>query len=77
MIGNERQYKGYKKVSYECNIVSQCMLFKTVSKLNLSVFSNILRQINSKIGGDLYNINFSKEILPKTMLIGIDVCHQG
>ena len=45
--------------------------------MNLSVASNILRQINSKLGGDLFNLRFGKELFPRTMLIGIDVCHSG
>jgi polyribonucleotide nucleotidyltransferase len=43
----------------------------------MSVASNILKQMNSKIGGELYTMEFPKEISSKTMLIGIDVCHQG
>ena len=39
--------------------------------------SNVLKQINSKLGGDLYNLKFSQNVSPNTMLIGIDVCHQG
>jgi aubergine-like protein len=45
--------------------------------MNLSVASNVLRQINSKLGGDLYQLALPKEINPETMLIGIDVCHSG
>jgi hypothetical protein len=45
--------------------------------MNLSVASNILRQINSKLGGDLFNLKFGRELFPRTMLIGIDVCHSG
>ena len=46
--------------------------------MNISVASNVLKQINSKLGGDLFNLQFAKEIsLSKTMLIGIDVCHAG
>lgn len=33
--------------------------------------------MNSKLGGDLFNIAFSKELSLNTMLIGIDVCHAG
>lgn len=38
---------------------------------------NILRQINAKLGGDLWRMNYPKEISKKTMLVGIDVCHKG
>ena len=50
---------------------------RTCRKFNLSVASNILRQMNSKLGGDLFNLSFGKQVSPNTMLIGIDVCHQG
>jgi hypothetical protein len=47
-------------------------------KFDLSVASNILKQINSKVGGDLYNMKFPAVLDQKrTMLIGIDVCHSG
>lgn len=45
--------------------------------MNLSVATNVLKQINSKLGGDLFHLQFSKELSLKTMLIGIDVCHSG
>lgn len=45
--------------------------------MNLSVASNILRQINSKLGGDLYQLSLPQTLSPLTMLIGIDVCHSG
>lgn len=45
--------------------------------MNPTVASNILRQMNSKIGGDLFTINFSKDLYENTMLLGIDVCHAG
>lgn len=38
---------------------------------------NIMRQINAKLGGDLWRMSFSPEISKKTMLVGIDVCHKG
>lgn len=47
-------------------------------KFNLSKATNILRQVNSKAGGDLYYLKFPEAVEKKrTMLIGIDVCHAG
>ena len=44
----------------------------------MSKASNILRQINSKVGGDLYQLKFPEAVTKKrVMLIGIDVCHSG
>ena len=46
--------------------------------MNLSVASNIMKQINSKVGGESLRIKMpafmEKE---KVMVIGIDVCHAG
>lgn len=36
-----------------------------------------MRQINAKLGGDLWRMSFPKEIPSSTMVIGIDVCHKG
>ncbi len=48
------------------------------AKFNLSKASNVLKQVNSKIGGDLFNLKFpDKMTKQRTMLIGIDVCHAG
>jgi len=45
---------------------------------NASKASNILRQMNSKVRGDLFNMKFPEPIeKSRTMLIGIDVCHAG
>ena len=58
-------------------MISQAVAYKTVKKMSLSVATNILKQINSKIGGDLFNLAVADEVSPQTMLIGIDVCHSG
>jgi hypothetical protein len=50
---------------------------RSTRKMNQTIASNIVRQMNSKLGGDLFSIEFSKELKPHTMLIGIDVCHQA
>lgn len=48
------------------------------SKFNLSKATNILRQVNSKSGGDLFYLKFPEKMNGHcTMLIGIDVCHAG
>lgn len=77
LIPQERLYKQYKNICYKQNVISQVVAQRTVRKMNLSVASNVLKQINSKLGGDLFNLQFSKELSMKTMLIGIDVCHAG
>jgi hypothetical protein len=78
MLPQERFYKQIKHVCYSLNLISQCLTYKNFGKgMNLSVASNVLRQINSKLGGDLFNLKFAKELTGNTMLIGIDVCHSG
>ena len=77
MLAHERQYALYKNLCYNNNVVSQVIAAKTVRRMNLSVASNVLKQMNSKLGGDLFALHFSKEVSPLTMLIGIDVCHAG
>lgn len=50
----------------------------TAGKMNLSVASNIMKQINSKVGGESLRVDMPASIkssLP--MIIGIDVCHSG
>jgi aubergine len=58
-------------------VISQVIAARTVRKMNLSVATNVLKQINSKLGGDLFHLNFTKELSVNTMLIGLDVCHAG
>lgn len=77
MLANDRQYKIYKNICYNQNVISQVIAAKTVRKMNFSVATNVLKQMNSKLGGDLFHLSFSKELSMKTMLIGIDVCHSG
>jgi aubergine-like protein len=50
---------------------------KTINRNNDRIYLNIVRQINAKLGGDLWRMSFGKEISQKTMLVGIDVCHKG
>ena len=76
MLGNERQYKSFKSMCYSNNIISQCGRYQNFGKgINMSVASNELMQINSKLSGDLYQLMFSQNISPKTMIISIYVCH--
>jgi hypothetical protein len=80
MLGNEKLYKNFKAICYQNQLVSQCVRYQNFGRregMNLSVASNILRQINSKLGGDLFNLKFGRELFARTMLIGIDVCHSG
>lgn len=44
--------------------------------MNMSVASNIMKQINSKVGGESVRIKFPSFMSSsKIMVVGMDVCH--
>ena len=60
------------------NVLSQVVTKSTAMKMNLSVASNIMKQINSKVGGESLRIKWPDFMKTnKVMVIGIDVCHAG
>jgi hypothetical protein len=65
------------KINSDAPVISQFVTSKTIYRDKPNIFLNIIRQINVKLGGDLWRMNFGKEISQKTMLFGIDVCHKG
>eukprot|EP00826_Nyctotherus_ovalis_P040939 TRINITY_DN4074_c0_g6_i1.p1 TRINITY_DN4074_c0_g6~~TRINITY_DN4074_c0_g6_i1.p1 ORF type:complete len:773 (-),score=231.86 TRINITY_DN4074_c0_g6_i1:92-2410(-) len=71
-----KQYKSVKKIlDIQQGIVSQCV-YSDYKKMNSLVFSsNIIRQLNAKMGGDLYSVELPAEVPRNTMFVGIDVCH--
>lgn len=71
-----KQYKLVKKVlDIKEGVVSQCV-YSDHKKMNSLVFSsNIIRQLNAKLGGDLYCVELPEEVPRNTMFVGIDVCH--
>jgi len=78
VLQREQNYEMVKEVMLTYGIPSQVITARNGSKFNLSKASNILRQVNSKAGGDLYHLKFPEVFAKKrTMLIGIDVCHAG
>lgn len=78
VLSNTGNYGRYKEVFMRYKVPSQVITYANASKFNLSKASNILRQINSKAGGDLYELQFPETFnTRKTMLVGIDVCHAG
>lgn len=48
----------FKNLMLQYRMPSQVVTVKNVKKFNFSKASNILKQMNSKIGGDLYNMKF-------------------
>ena len=78
VLGNENNYRMYKELFHEFKIPSQVITTRNGQRFNMSKASNILRQINSKIEGDLFHLKFPEAMdKMRTMLIGIDVCHAG
>lgn len=78
ILQRENNYQMFKEVMLQYRMPSQVITCRNGSKFNLSKATNILRQVNSKCGGDLYHLKFPEVLATKrTMLIGIDVCHAG
>ena len=68
----------FKEVFGEFRIPSQVVTCRNGHSFNLSKATNILKQINSKTGGNLFTMKFPDKMKSmRTMLIGIDVCHSG
>jgi len=77
-LRQEHFYTAVKnKINSDNPIISQFVTSKTINRDNDRIYLNIVRQINAKLGGDLWRMNFGQEISNKTMLVGIDVCHKG
>ena len=78
MVNHENDYHTAKKAFAELSILTQCFTRRTGKRLNLSVASNIMKQLNQKTGGEHIRVNLPKAVTAaKTMVIGIDVCHAG
>jgi hypothetical protein len=78
VLERRTDYPVLKKLFSGMNIMSQMILKQTARKINLSVASNIMKQINSKIGGESVRMKMPEFMSSnKVMVIGIDVCHAG
>lgn len=78
MVNHENDYHTAKKAFAELSILTQCFTRRTAKRLNLSVASNIMKQLNQKTGGEHIRVGLPKAVTAaKTMVIGIDVCHAG
>ena len=78
VVNRESTYPMFKEVMLQYRIPSQVITARNGSKFNLSKATNILRQVNSKSGGDLFYLKFPEKMNGRrTMLIGIDDCHAG
>lgn len=78
LLGYERNYPAFKLLFDKYRMPSQVITLRNARSFNASKASNIIRQMNSKVRGDLYKMKFPEAIASSnTMLIGIDVCHAG
>jgi len=78
LLNRESNYPMMKEVMMQFSCPSQVITTRNANKFALAKATNILRQINSKMGGDLYYMKFPQVLEQKhCMLIGIDVCHAG
>ena len=83
-IGFDEHYRLMKhKLLTKFKVNSQGVRVRTIqsSMRNASKMANIakkvLKQMVAKVGSDLYRLYLPKEVRDYTMLVGIDVCHQG
>ena len=78
ILDKRHDYPKIKSIFTRKNIMSQVILKQTAKRINLSVASNIMKQINSKLGGDSVRMKMPDFVAKdKVMVIGIDVCHAG
>ena len=74
----QKDYDKVKRLLTELCLLSQVVTKQTSRRINLSVASNIVKQINAKVGGESIRIQMPKAIQKEyVMAIGIDVCHAG
>lgn len=57
IIHNETFYPDIKAFLDQSKVPSQVLRSETIDKDNITVYSNILKQLNAKVGLDLYRID--------------------
>ena len=78
LLDRESDYKNAKRALTDLGVLSQCFKKFTCKRLNMSVCSNIMKQVNSKVGGESLRLQFPAWVSKNNvMTIGIDVCHAG
>lgn len=78
LVGHPKDYGKLKYGYTKNNIMSQMITMSTARKINLSHASNIMKQVNTKTGGESIRVKLPELIkVEKVMVIGIDVCHAG
>lgn len=78
LVNYENDYHVAKKAFAGHAILTQFLRRQTARRLNLSVASNVMKQLNQKAGGEHIRVSLpSTFVNAGTMVIGIDVCHAG
>ena len=75
LIQRDNQYAKPKKALDAKGIPSQFLQVHT-SKKPITVYSNLLKQMNAKLRQDLYRLNIP-QTFSGAMVVGVDVCHAG
>ena len=78
ILDRKTDYAKYKSIFTRENVMTQVITKYIARKINLSVATNVMKQINSKMGGESIRIKYPDFMTKKkVMVIGIDVCHAG
>ena len=78
VLDKRTDYPRFKCCFTSENVMTQVVTKQTARRINLSIATNIMKQINSKIGGESIRIKFPEFMnTNRVMTIGIDVCHAG
>lgn len=76
IIPDPRFKKKIKTLLDKKGLVSQFVLGNTIDRAKITVYSNILKQINAKLMNDLYRIQIPKP-MENTMVVGVDIVNAG
>ena len=76
LISDPKHKKVIKTLLDRKGIPSQFMLSATVDRAKITVYSNVLKQINAKVRQDLYRV-LAPQSMQNCMVVGVDVCHAG
>lgn len=75
LLADQKTKAPIKKALDGMGIPSQFILSSTVRRARISVYSNVLKQINAKTRQDLYRMNLPA--LRKTMIVGTNIVNSG
>lgn len=78
LLNYESDYHVAKRTFAAHAILTQFVRRQNLRRLNLSVASNVMKQLNQKTGGEHIRVALPAAYIDSgTMVIGIDVCHAG